>query len=47
MAESNQILDDGLLHAGIILKDKLNDLDESERMLQRLVEKERCIRTSR
>lgn len=39
MAESNQILDDGLLHAGIILKDKLNDLDESERMLQRLVKK--------
>ena len=30
MAESNQILDDGLLHAGIILKDKLNDLDEIE-----------------
>ncbi len=39
MAESNQILDDGLLHAGIILKDKLDDLDESERMLQRLVKK--------
>lgn len=39
MAESNQILDDGLLHAGIILKDKLDNLDESERMLQRLVKK--------
>ena len=44
MKESKNIdalifLDDGLLHAGIILKDKLDDLDESERMLQRLVKK--------
>ncbi len=38
MAESNQLLEDGLLHAGIILKDKLGNLRLSERMLRRLTD---------
>lgn len=36
MAASNALLADGLFHAGIILKDKLNNLRLSERMLTRL-----------
>lgn len=36
MAASNALLADGLFHAGIILKDKLDNLRLSERMLTRL-----------
>ena len=36
MAKSNQILEDGLYHAGIIFKDQLNNLKLSEKMLCRL-----------
>ena len=38
MAESNQLLEDGLLHAGIILKDKMGNLRLSEQMLRRLTD---------
>lgn len=38
MAESNQLLKDALLHAGIILKDKMGDLRLSEQMLRRLTD---------
>ena len=38
MAESNQLLEEGLLHAGIILKDKMGNLRLSEQMLRRLTD---------
>ena len=38
MAESNQLLENGLLHAGIILKDKMGNLRLSEEMLRRLTD---------
>lgn len=47
MAESNQILDDGLLHAGIILKDKLDDPGRKRTHVAATGKEERCIRTSR
>lgn len=37
LAKSNQILEDGLYHAGVIFKDQLNNLKLSEKMLCRLV----------
>ena len=38
MEASNEILEDGLFHAGIIFKDKLNNLKQSEKYLRRLTE---------
>ena len=38
MSASNQLLADGLFHAGIIFKDRLDNLALSEKMLLRLVE---------
>ena len=37
LAESDNLIKDGLFHAGIIIKDKLDNLPLSERMLTRLV----------
>ena len=37
-AASNQLLADGLFHAGIIFKDRLDNLAQSEKMLLRLVD---------
>ncbi len=38
MSASNQLLADGLYHAGIIFKDRLDNLAQSEKMLLRLVD---------
>ena len=38
MTASNQLLADGLYHAGIIFKDRLDNLALSEKMLLRLVD---------
>lgn len=37
MAASNEILSDGLFHAGMIFKDKLEDYPRSERVFKRLI----------
>ena len=37
LAESNKLLEDGLYHAGVIFKDKLDNLPLSRKSLQRLV----------
>ena len=37
LAESNKLLEDGLYHAGVIFKDKLDNLPQSRRSLLRLV----------
>ena len=37
LAESNKLLEDGLYHAGVIFKDKLDNLPQSRRFLLRLV----------
>lgn len=37
LAESNKLLEDGLYHAGVIFKDKLDNLPQSQRSLLRLV----------
>ncbi len=36
VTESNKVLEDGLFHAGVIFKDKLDNLDLSEKVLLRL-----------
>ncbi len=38
LAASNQILEDGLHHAGVIFKDKLDNLPKSEKYLRRLTD---------
>lgn len=38
VAESNKIIEDGLFHAGIIFKDKLDNLTLSEKTLRRLTD---------
>lgn len=38
VAESNAIIEDGLFHAGVIFKDKLDNLDLSEKNLRRLTD---------
>lgn len=38
LAESNQLLEDGLYHSGVIFKDKLDNLPLSEKALRRLTD---------